>query len=392
MLRSRLFVYWLCAFILAGFLVANSSFKSSNDDSKYYTQMVVRYQTESWKNVLTPKWGVNYYGFDPKSYMCDQFPGQLALGVLVSKIGVPADHSLHILEMLFFIIAINLMSKIGKHFIKSDESDLLLYGLLLTPLAFSYNLRANHESGIMLFSFLALYAGLKLPTSKLWGIVTIFSTIMLLLIKGPFFIFGLGLTVIGYFFSGKDYSFKKILLLILINCGVVVTISYLYEAFYISYTGVSFLGEFYQSQFVNRALLQSTKHSFVIQKLSNWYYYFSHYLIYALPWSLVAILVAIRCLLKKEIYFWKSSLSYCLLSASFLFCLVFTMSDRTATRYTFPAYYLFSAWCLLFIFYNSKKMQSIHASIINKGIHFIVPAIWLLAVLLHLVELPVFTR
>jgi len=58
--------------------------------------------------------------------------------------------------------------------------------LLITPLAFSYNLRANHELGIMFFCFLSLFSGHRYYQSKWWVLVLMISASALLLIKGPF--------------------------------------------------------------------------------------------------------------------------------------------------------------------------------------------------------------
>ena len=98
---TKLRYYWTLAFIIAAIALSFSRFKSESNDSKYYTQLVVRYQNENWTSLVTPKWGENYWGFDPQSYMTDQFPGQLIMGVGLTKIGIPAEQALHILGLFF---------------------------------------------------------------------------------------------------------------------------------------------------------------------------------------------------------------------------------------------------------------------------------------------------
>jgi hypothetical protein len=125
MIRRKLFIYWLCAFFIAAFVLSNSHFKSESNDSKYYTDLVVRYQNQNWQNVISPKWGINYWGFDPNTYMRDQFPGQLILGITVSKLGVPAEQALHILEMLFQIGSIFLLVQIARQFISEEKASVI---------------------------------------------------------------------------------------------------------------------------------------------------------------------------------------------------------------------------------------------------------------------------
>jgi hypothetical protein len=389
MIRRKLFIYWLCAFFIAAFVLSNSHFKSESNDSKYYTDLVVRYQNQNWQNVISPKWGINYWGFDPNTYMRDQFPGQLILGITVSKLGVPAEQALHILEMLFQIGSIFLLVQIARQFISEEKSSVIYYGLLLTPLAFSYNIRANHELGIMFFCLLSLYSGLKLSTSRFWSLLSALSCMMLLMIKGPFFIFGLALTFLGYGFTEKKSNLWNLIFALTLCSLVIILTAYGYESLFFKVTRQSFFLEFYKIQIQQRALLSSHEHSFLVQKIMNFYYYFWHYLAYSLPWGLLALIVTTKNANKKNekkaelVSFLKSRLSNCLLASAFVFCFMFAMSDRTAGRYVFPAYYIFSAWVILLLLHISQYFKDIHRKINQFGLHFLVPTLWLLAFALH---------
>ena len=388
MIRSKLFIYWLCVFIVAAFILINSQFKSTNDDSNYYTDQVLRAQGQNWQFALTPKWGINYYSYDPTSYMRDQLPGQLLMGLAVSKLGIPARHALHLLEMIFQLLSLFLLVQIACQFLTYENSSVLFYAIILTPMAFSYNLRANHEVGVMFFCFLSLYAGLKLSSSKYWGIVTILSSVMVLFIKGPFFIFTLALTSIGHYFSQERASFKTLSYTLFLSLLVVAFSAYGFELLFLKITGLSFFSEFYKIQIQQRAMQITKEHSFIVQKILNFYYYFYHYLIYSLVWSLITFIVIIKNFLKngfrtKLASFLKSPLSNCFLLSSFVFCLFFAMSDRTATRYVFPAYYLFSAWVIFLLYHLSADFRKIHLRVTKWGLHFVAPSLWFLAFALH---------
>jgi hypothetical protein len=163
---------------------------------------------------------------------------------------------------------------------------------------------------------------------------------------------------------------------------------YFYEYLYLKITGVSFFAEFYRIQIELRAMTNARTHSYFVQKLLNFNYYFVNYFTYSLPWCFLGAAAIItnrnKPHFKSELKtFSTSRLSNCLILSAFVFCLVFMMSDRTATRYVFPAYYLFAAWTILLLLHISEKFRNIHVKFTKWGLHLIAPLLWLLAIVLH---------
>lgn len=386
-LKTKLIFFWLLAFFMATFILSNSHFKSESNDSKYYTSQVVRYQNETFENIMTAKWGENYWGFDPKSYDLDNFPGQLILGLAVTKLGAPPEQALHILGMAFQIFSIFLLVNIAKEFIESEAASVLYYAVLLTPMAFAYNIRANHELGIMFFSLLSLYSGLKLPQVWWWGILIAISATMLLWIKGPFFIFAPILATIGFVFKIRS---KKQIIKLVFACFLVilaVTISaILFENFFVKITGQSFLLGFYKIQITGRQIPYTSSFSFITLKLYNFYYYFWHYLVYALPWTLFLLIIILKNKMFSDfkLYF-KTPISLCFLIAAATFLFVFSVNSRHAARYVFPAYYLFSAWVILSFYHLSPKFQKWHQDFFAARLYLMAPILWLIIFSLHFV-------
>ncbi len=376
---------WGACFLIAATVLSFTHFKSESNDSKYYTELVVRYQNAPLSQVISPKWGVNYWGFEPNSYMRDQFPGQLIMGVALTKLGIPAEQALHILGMLFQISSFLLLALIAYDFFSIEGALFLLSSLLLTPLAFSYNIRANHELGIMFFSILSLYSGYKLHQSKNWIIPAVISSASLLLIKGPFFIFSPALLVVGYLFSNNSNRFKMPLItiaVILSLCSVMIaTIGF--ESLFMKVTGDSFLREFWRIQIEQRAMAKTQGHFFIVQKILNFYYYFSHYLAYALPWSFILLMyVILKKRTREFVLFLKTPISLLFFFSSMTFCLFFSISDRVAGRYTFPGYFLFAAWTALAI-YSMSDLLKAKVALHKDKFFFAVPLLWLLAFSLH---------
>ena len=377
--------FWTVAFLIATVVLANSHFQSASNDSKYYSAQVVSYQHAKWAQILTQKWGENYWGFNPLDYNFDNFPGQLSMGILVTHLGAPANQALHILGMAFQILSIFLLVHIAAEFMPYKDASILFYSILFTPLAFSYNIRANHELGIMFFSLLSLFAGLRLQDAKWWGRASMISAMMLLWIKGPFFIFSLILTSIGFIFSNSPQkNIKSLIVVLLLSSLCVMGTAFIFETYFLKITGQSFLENFWKIQIESRSLPHNSSFAFLTLKIHNFYYYFYHFLVYALPWTLILIIF-----LKKNKNFdklktvLKSRLSWCLLLSAFSFLCIFTMNSRYAARYVFPAYYLFSAWVICMLFQISDIFKRLHQKISELGIYFIAPTIWLIIFSLH---------
>lgn len=384
---KTLTIIWLICFVIASIFLSFSHFKSESNDSKYYTELVVRYQHEEFKNIVTPKWGTNYWGFAPESFMRDQFPGQLIMGVALTKLGIPADQALHILGMLFQIASFLILASVALEFTTTSEGPLfILMAVLLTPLAFSYNIRANHELGIMFFSFLALYSGLKLHRNILWGIFAILSSTCLLLIKGPFFIFALAFFTVGYFYSKERRSNRLLFFIVLILSSLALLLTTLgFETIFANITGESFLKEFWRIQIEQRAMAENKNHIFIVQKIINTWYYLSHYLAYSLPWGLfLLVFIIVKGKLSEFVTFFKTQLSQVFFVSSMVFSAFFSLSDRVAGRYVFPGYFLFTAWTAIALCTISPTLREKISNLKNKS-HILIPIIWLMAFSLHFI-------
>jgi 4-amino-4-deoxy-L-arabinose transferase-like glycosyltransferase len=382
---KRITIHWLFVFIIASILLSIGQFKSTSNDSNYYTDLVIRYHDKPLSVALTPKWGENTWGFNKTAYMQDQMPGQLMLGIALTKIGVPPTQALHILEMGLQILSVFILVQIVTYFTHSKIGLVLLYTLLLIPLAFSYNIRANHESGILFFSVLSLYAGLRLSSEFKWKLISVFSIFGLMWIKGPFLLFGFILTSLGFFIGKQSRKIHHLILTFLMAFIVCGASGYLFENFYRNITNESFFKSFYDIQITQRTFFAHQNRSFFLQKFWNFQYYLWHYLVYSMPWSLMCILYVVKNFRRDTFRFMKGPLSKCLLSSALIFLIIFTFSDRSASRYAFPGYYLMSTWFILFLFYSSPSFRNIHEKIYRLGIHYVAPTLWFLAFVIHFI-------
>jgi len=166
---------------------------------------------------------------------------------------------------------------------------------------------------------------------------------------------------------------------------VVIATTLAYEYQFLKITGESFLKEFWRIQILQRAMVEHHKYPFVLQKLVNFYYYFSHYLAYSLPWSLVLLIfILYRRKGREFLTYCKTPLGLMLFFSSMTFNLMFSLSDRVAGRYTFPGYFLFSAWIALGIYSISPWLNEIMKKKSSKAI-LVIPFLWLLTFVLHFI-------
>jgi hypothetical protein len=209
------------------------------------------------------------------------------------------------------------------------------------------------------------------------------------LIKGPYVLFSFILFALGYVFSKERWNQIKLFLSYILLIAVInILIIFAYEKFYLHITGEGFLNTFYAIQFKQRVLDIEDKHSFIIQRIFNFWYYFYHCVLYALPWSLVSLFVIIKKFIAKNkgpILFYNSQLSYLLIGATLVFCGIFGMSNRIAGRYVYPAYYFSACWFFLFSFFNLTSLQKIHSKLFKNIFPYFVTSLWLLAFVIQFI-------
>jgi hypothetical protein len=297
--------------------------------------------------------------------------------------------------MFFQLGSIFLLFFIARKFIPEADSYILFIGLLLISNAFSYNLRANHESGITFFSCLSLYAGLSFTDRKLLSFLFyVIAAIFLLLIKGPFVIFAFILFNLGaFFFLIKDFKghhklafFAWGILFNLASLMAAALVLWWYEVAFVAITKLSFLEEFYRIQFKERALDVKDQYPYLIQRGLNFFYYFYHTLTYALPWTL-GLFVALYLKIKKQkkMEFIQTQLSYLLILSGMSFCAVFSSSNRMAGRYVYPAYYIVAAWMILFCYFNFDFIKNWLNNSLKSYFIYLVVTLWMISFLVKFI-------
>lgn len=196
--------------------------------------------------------------------------------------------------------------------------------------------------------------------------------------------------VAGYFFSFGIY-WKKWGQLLFYSAGITLLLALIlwgYEQWFHSLTGESFFKRYWEIQIVGRSLEHNTGFS-LVTKLKNFNYYFSRTLAYVMPWSLIFIVVAARK--RKELGEWfRQNRRWIQTIGGFvlLYILVFSMVDRKASRYLYPAYY-FAYLLFAMGLYKLRPRWSLASKSFfqrdDRRVHWIAAGVWLFLHLLSLI-------
>jgi len=313
-------------------------FYSNSNDSKYYAEQVVRAKNAPLKETFFPKWGTNYWSFSEKDYIKDHFPGHLILGRFFSEL-IPsqgAQAAQMLLQMLFFLLSL----VVSCHLFKMN----ITISFVFIPITFIYTARANHEYGLLFFTILSLWAVFSFLKSTqhkgLFLCLACVSTMLAFMIKGASAL----LLPFGHFlFLCFFKEYKKAFLVSFFTTISLFSMGAIFEQLFHHYTGESFLNFYISSQILQRSLEANGDISFFSRKLQNLTYYFTRLFLYSLPWSLFLLLnfwkKEERLKIKEKLTIEQFRLSNFFISYAFSWALIFSYSDRFASRYIFPCFY-----------------------------------------------------
>jgi len=349
-------VAWLAALLIAGILLPVVHFRTLDSDSILHANIAARLSTLPFSRWIAPEWwgGMNHEGLYREHPI-----GIFILPALVGKIGYPATEAAFWVNAWYEVLTLILLRRLAMVLVTPVESRALAWLVQFLPIAFVYRVRANHEQAVLLCLLAAMWGTHRSRTSARWIALTAFAAIAMALVKGVFvvFVFVGGalwlLTVRREDDAPATADWNAWLGLGIAAVAVVAAIAG-YEAAYRQVTHESFLAVYWGRQMGTAALARGVA-PLLLRKLHNLYYYGKAFIWFPFPASLAAVAAV----------WWRRDLFFSLLGRrrggsdlmqaraasglaftmglSVLYVLAFTLSDRTAERYIFPAYYLVGA-------------------------------------------------
>lgn len=389
-MRARSIFLWLLLWAIASMTLSLSSYQSSSNDSKFYNTQVQRLNEKPMSQWIAPKWGENYWGNPPERYIRDHFVGNLIPGALLARLGVPPQHALTITQMLFQIMSLFLLVKISSFFVSEKKAIHLLWLLQLMPVAFSYGIRANHEQGMMFWLLLAVYGALSLIYHSKGILLVMLGSAGVFLAKGapaillPFFVF------VVWMVCGREVQrSQRKWLGVAASLVAIVLSAIVYEALYRKATGLPFLEEYWRVQIDGRSLQATGALVWPLQKLANLWYYLNRSLTYTMPWGLICLFAFFKIWKQEKAATFRRLLKSRHLMVIFLIGMVyvfaFSLSDRTASRYIFPVYYLFASYFGVWLLGHSGFLKKLSEKIAKSlGVMPFASLLWFFSFNLHL--------
>ncbi len=158
-----------------------------------------------------------------------------------------------------------------------------------------------------------------------------------------------------------------------------------YEFLYRQATHESFLAIYLARQIGAAAVAKGP--SYLVQKLSNLVFYGGRLLWFAFPASLAVLAVVWKQSRRKPVPARRRQAFFFSVGVSLLYVVLFSLSDRHADRYIFPAYYLFAACGMISAANQSARL---HRFIERWDRHHqvLTPLLWLILFCLNLASGP----
>ncbi len=338
-------VAWIAALVLVAVALPLLSYGTRDADSRLYVDIAARLSAEPPSRWIAPEWPPGWYG---TGFFVEHPVGVFLAPAALGAAGYPPRQAPYIANAVWQIASLLLAAALARRFTTHAETCALLFLLQLVPIAFTYRVRANHEQLLLLLLLAAVYAIERARTSLAWLPAVAAALVGLVLVKGLVGLVGLAVCALWLVCRGGEdaegYLRRGGLALLAGVVGIgLATLGY--EALYRDATGDSFLSGYLGRQLGPAMEPQST--ALVTQKACNAVWYAGRLLWFPFPWSL-GFLAAGWALARRLIRRpagagepWRG-LAFAL-GVTVLYLGLFSLSDRRADRYIFPAYFAVAA-------------------------------------------------
>jgi 4-amino-4-deoxy-L-arabinose transferase-like glycosyltransferase len=338
---------WLAALALGALLLAWLHLATRDPDSRLHVGIAARLAEEPPSRWIAPEW----WGLWRSQGLFREHPaGIFWLPALFARVGYPATEAAYLANALYQALTLIVLARLAALVASPLEARALTWLVQLIPIAFVYRVRANHEQAVLLCVLAALLATERSLVRARWAALTAVAFAALALVKGVFVI--LAPVVCGVWLLLRGGAAPRAARRgAWIGLGAatlsIAAVAAAYEWSYRAVTGQPFLAVYLGQQLGVAAAPHSE--AWLLQKAENLIWYVGRVLFFPLPWSLAALVVAVkeraalarlarsagRAAARPEIRALASVVAIAL-----LYVAAFSLSDRKADRYIFPVYFL----------------------------------------------------
>jgi 4-amino-4-deoxy-L-arabinose transferase-like glycosyltransferase len=332
--------------------LAATGYRARDPDSRLYAEIAARQAEAPLASWIAPE-------FPPGWYMSGLFrehpAGLFAPAAALGALGYPAAQAAYAMNAVYQVLGIVLLQRLAATLVPGLEARALAWLIQLLPIAFTFRIRANHEAAMLLCLLAALYGTERARREPRFGWLVVAGCVGLLLVKGLLAAFGpavCALWLLARRTTRSDPAASDRPAWLAVAAGVVAMAAtvVVYELAYRQVTGEPFWSYYAGRQLGVAAA--SGADSGPGGFLYNLVFYLARVLWFAFPWSVALAVLLWRCrsrpLLGQAAAKARGDAGahagvVFALAVAALYVGLFSLSERRADRYVFPAYYAIGA-------------------------------------------------
>ena len=347
---SRGALSWVLAVAAGWTALAVLDYRARDPDSRLYAEISARMAQDRASGWIAPE-------FPPGWFMSGLFRehpvGLFVPAAALGTLGYPPEQAAYAMNAVYQVLAIVLLQRLAATLVPGVEARALGWLIQLLPIAFTFRIRANHEAAVLLFLLVALYGTERARGRPRYAVLTVVGLTGLLLVKGLLAAFGPALCALWLVArrlagQGRAAADRGAWLGILAGVAAMAATAAVYELAYRQATGEPFWA-FYATRQLGVAAVGGATSS-LIGTLYSLAWYLGRVLWFPFPWSALLLVALWRWATRKGSVAETAQADAgtragTLFTAAVvaLYVGLFSLSDRRADRYIFPAYYAVGA-------------------------------------------------
>lgn len=323
---KKIIIFSFLITTLCSIVLLNSPFIARENDSRLYARIVNDQKDRPWSEFVAPKWnGAQHYAETETPYFRDHLFGMFIVPTFLAKLGINGMQATYVCALFYKTITLIFFFLWLRLYVGDLYAGLIVLGLQLNPQSMNYTLRANHESLLLMFIAIGIWAN---NTKRF--VITTLACIGAYLTKGLPGLILPGILALETLVHKRQFwaPTLRFTLTLLLIAGI----SGLYEWWFQAITGYSLFEKYVVTQIMGRSVEDAPKVSLFVTFFKSLGYYSSRFLGYALPWTLG--IFALKKLRQSDRALWQTAL--CVIIPYLFF---FSFFSRTASRYIYPAFY-----------------------------------------------------
>jgi len=261
-------------------------------------------------------------------------PGILWLPALLVRLGIKPSVAALCANFLYLLLSLYFIFKLASLWGNTALGWGAVFGLILTPIFLQYLIRANQEHPLNLAVLAGIYGLVRSQESRRGRWLFVAALVLGLLVKG---VSVLLLSMLAFLFWLIVARNRKTFVLIAAGHLIVLGVAVLFELWYRGIAHQSF----WQSYFAIQGARSIGGVFHPLRKVYNLLWYAARVLWFSAPW-LLFLLYELAASKKKKLRLAQDRFVRFLLAGSLGIMVFFSLSDRKADRYIFPAYILLS--------------------------------------------------